>query len=259
MPADTHDFSIPLYRVAESANSATICLRAYKKNVLGRDDSANDCSTAKIKRKRKQSGGLGGSVNGHCDLSLRDEAGLPEQKKAGSFDYPMDAETSDAESQSALFPSEDCGKMQELPLLVLADQDQGNEAENEQLSKDEIFLRHLKNLEEYGAGQQELSSVEEQNGEFNNFPTETDYEHEEAEDEVSEKLEVGANKPVDEKFVSHIWDEEQVKKGWNAEEAGAMTVGEMYFMVSNCDVLCVTERVKNANYLSARTNGQNLI
>ncbi len=42
---------------------------------------------------------------------------------------------------------------------------------------------------------------------------------------------------VDDDFFSHVWDDESLKRGWTAAEAGIMTFGELYLMVSGAHAL----------------------
>lgn len=242
IPADRRgELNIPLYRVAENTSSATICLRSYKKNVLVCEpQDENELNNSKMKRKRKQSGGGG-------NLAISTATELPalpiSNKRLANFDYPMDPETSDAESQSAiLFPSITSDLQSNFvddQVFLLAEQSDENIAS----MKDEIVARHLKSIGDYTTVYQESSVYpmdENLNGDLNQLATETE-DNEDAEhelDEAPEKFHEAGSKPVKtEKFVSQLWDEERVRRGWTAEETGVMTVGELYLMVRLCIIL----------------------
>ncbi|XP_021954461.1 protein cramped-like [Folsomia candida] len=241
---DRRDFNIPLYRVAENTNSATICLRSYKKNVLVCETQDENETSSKIKRKRKQSGGgVGASGGGGNNIpSCSTDTPVVSAKCLVPFEYPMDPEeTSDAESQSALlFPlaSEDLqSNFRDDQVYFLAEQSD----ENALSTKDEIFSRHFKNIEDYTNVFRDIGypADENQNGEINHLQqTETDNDDVEHElDEAPEEKfpEVEAKPVKTEKFISHLWDEDQVRRGWTAEETGTMTVGEVYLMLGQTE------------------------
>lgn len=229
---DKRELSIPLYKVAENANSATICLRSYTQNVLvkeRRDDAEG--SNVKIKRKRKQSA-QNGTPNTDPNSNL-----LPSVKRLDvAQDYcPADAENSDVESQFTGFCSDNTRK-------VVNDSHPDSDFRFPDEQSNEMawmrFQQKWLDEEEQQDLQDNMNSVlflqTEDHASNNNIATETDNDDLDLEvDDGMEKLcSCGSGKvALSENFVSHVWNDEKAKRGWTAEESGVMTIGEIYLMV----------------------------
>jgi len=223
IPSDRRDSGVPIFKVAENTSSTTICLRSYTENVLFRGNKSEemDMSTGKFKRSRKQSGSA--SLN----LDPNDNMLPLYQNKRLSFVDPnaADAENSDAESH---FP------MQCSSSFSRYKHGSDYEAFGEENTNAAAWIRFQQKCydedDDLDTGIGELNS-----GVFGdglNASTETDNDDLDQDDGKDLLCPCGSGKPTEsEMFVSHVWDDERVKTGWTAEEAGVLTIGELYFMV----------------------------
>jgi hypothetical protein len=249
IPIDRRDTGIPIFKVAENTSSATICLRSYTKNVLCREKNEElELTASKLKRKRKQSGGAIPILDPNDNM-------LPilSNKRLSLVDpNAADAENSDVESH---FPVQ-CSSTRENALFY-SESDNFNFGEENSNAVAWMRFERKWNDEDDDIDNVMGSSLPHQCIDAINIATETDNDEMDQDgDEVRDNLcPCGSGKPAESQtFVSHVWDDEKVKGGWTAEEAGILTVGELYLMVSNNSAFLI---IFHLNILD--TNEMNLI
>ncbi|CAG7721136.1 unnamed protein product [Allacma fusca] len=214
IPSFRKDSNVPIFKAYETTSSAKISLNAFSRNVLNKD-TRDGCVKLIENRKRKKSGSMGGV-----------EVATDSVAEADWSDAEMTQETKEGPGDT----SYTC-----LATRMFRNAFGDDTLEVKGMPNDEV-QRMLKSV--YDLPQPEEDEFE--NGDADNYLDSDEYQA------PSRLIPDGSGcscNPSEEKSIepeevfSTSIDDDILKRGWTAEEAGSLTVGEVYMLVGQDEKL----------------------
>lgn len=247
IPASRRDSTVPVFKAYETASSAKISLNAFSRNVLNKDTKDGYVKLIE-NRKRKKSGSVGaGGVEGATDSVA----------EVDWSDAEMYSETKDGGcggvGGSACGANAGTGSYSSLATQLFRNAFGDNTLEVKGMPDDEVqrMLQSIYDLPRVNS-QEEEGEEELLNGDGDVCPDSDDYQAAVSSKagnttgsggcfcshpKDDEKTVVGGGGTEPEEVFSTGIEDEVLCRGWTAEEAGSLTVGEVYMLVGHDEKL----------------------